>query len=235
LLLVRAADSEPDSSEESAPASLPTSPLVGRAAVLERLTTLLEAVTSGSRARAVVVSGEPGIGKSRLARALLQQAKAREGRVLTGRAFESESTHPYAVWLDAFRHPPTGWDRTASGELRELLSRVPSDDRTSREQLFGAVAGHFARAAPPAPFLLVVLDDVQWCDEGSTELLLAILQTCRASPALFLLSARSGELLDNPAIMRLLRVLRREFSLEELSLEPLSPEAVAELVSGPAP
>jgi DNA-binding SARP family transcriptional activator len=90
--------------------------LVGREHTIARFESMLD---NGARTgHALVMTGEPGVGKSRLVRAFRDVAQRKGGQVLTGRAFETESAHPYAIWLDAFRHLPR------AAELHSILVRT---------------------------------------------------------------------------------------------------------------
>jgi tetratricopeptide (TPR) repeat protein len=118
------------------------------------------------------------------------------------------------------------------GALATLLpelsdSPVPSADRA---RLFDAVVRLLSSLTRPGHPVVVVLDDVQWIDEASAALAHFV---ARASvPGLVLaLSARSGELDDNPAAVRLFRTLRREARLVDVPLGPLSFEDTARLVA----
>jgi hypothetical protein len=77
-------------------------PLVGRDAEMATLRRALEEVSRGY-GRVVLIGGEAGIGKTRLVEALVGEVLAAGGRVLTGRAHESEQVLPLGPWVDAFR------------------------------------------------------------------------------------------------------------------------------------
>lgn len=207
-------------------ASAVSVPLAGRRAELEALCAALDEVNAASRARALLVTGEPGIGKSRLVAELCSAARARGATVLEGRAHETDSTHPYAPWLTALSQLPL----VARGDGADL-----SAGSASREQLFGAVVDRVASCTRAAPPVVLVLEDVQWCDEASLSLFHHVLHANRCRPLLGVLTARSGELADNPAALKVLRALRREGQLAETALGPLNHAAIAELVSHVAP
>ncbi|MGH9457387.1 MAG: ATP-binding protein [Thermoanaerobaculia bacterium] len=98
----------------------------------------------------VLLTGEPGIGKSRL----LAEARARrDGTTLYGRAFAAEMIRPYGVWIDAVDDFPAAEDRA---------------------ELFDAVVERLADVA------LVAIDDLQWIDEASTALLHYVARKGRA-------------------------------------------------------
>jgi tetratricopeptide (TPR) repeat protein len=91
-----------------------------------------------------------------------------------------------------------------------------------------------SRAHSAAPVLLA-FDDVQWCDAASAELLHYVARMCRHRPLMIILAARAGELPDNEPMLRLLRGLRRDRSLEELDLRPLSRKETDDLIRNVAP
>jgi predicted ATPase len=143
----------------------------------------------------VLVTGEPGIGKSRLLDEVEHRAS---GPALHGRAFAAEMVRPYGVWIDALR--------TQGHELPQ---------ETDRTHLFDAVVARLGDAA------LVTLDDIQWMDEGSAALLHYVARSPRA-PRL-VCAARAGEIDDNPHVSRVVRELAREKRLARVPLGPLSP------------
>ncbi|MGD8395085.1 MAG: AAA family ATPase, partial [Candidatus Eiseniibacteriota bacterium] len=107
--------------------------------------------------------------------------------------------------------------------------------RHGRDRLFGAVSELVAARAHSAPPVVVVLDDVQWCDDASAELLHYVIRMSRHRSLLVALAARSGELGDNDSMRRVIRGLRRDRSLEELAIGPLTSDETASLLESIAP
>jgi DNA-binding SARP family transcriptional activator len=211
--------------------------LVGRevpwAWLLERLDQVARQV-----ARVVLVNGEPGVGKSRLLAELADEVVRRGGTVLEGCAYEAESGRPYGPWVDALRRvPAVSVGATLGAELAPLLPEFGRDAarEESRDRLFGAIVELVAARAHSAPPVLLVLDDVQWCDTASVELLHYVVRMSRHRPLLVALAARAGEVPDNEALQRLLRGLRHDQVLDEIDLGPLDLAAMALLVRGIAP
>jgi DNA-binding SARP family transcriptional activator len=187
-------------------------PFVGRQAELSQLEALLKGSQADGLPRVALVTGEPGAGKSRLAERLMARAVSAGFRVRSGRAYEAEGTRPYGPWVDAL-----------GAELQELLSAQQDRGAAgSREGLFAAVTERLAGRADPQAGVLLVLDDLQWLNRDSAELLHFMARTYRAGPLLILLLARGGELSDNEAGQRALRSLRKEVQVAQLELEPLS-------------
>jgi hypothetical protein len=208
-------------------------PFVGRHAERVQLDRLVSAAANGRTTPVVLVTGEPGIGKSHLLNHLVGRMTAIGGFCLKGRAFEAEAARPYGAWIDALRTIPA---ETVPEDVRRSLALLrpewgpPLAGLTDRARLFGAVLlllGHLSRQVP----LLVILDDLQWLDEASSALFhYAARKPNPSAPTLFACAARSGELMDNPAVSRMLRALGQDQRVLEISLAALSASETAELV-----
>ncbi|MFO7179890.1 MAG: AAA family ATPase [Pseudomonadota bacterium] len=217
--------------EPEPPSRIGLLPMAGRQAERARLAACLERVEAAHRAEVLLVLGEPGIGKTRLLEELRTLARAHGAVMLEGRSYEAELTRPYGPWIDALRRLPGHVLGDVLGaELSPLLPELGETARaTSRDRLFGAVSD-LVSARAHGSLVLVVLDDLQWCDPASAELLHYVARMNQHRRVLFALAARDGELADNPSIDRVLRALRRTQRLEELFLSPLDPAATAELL-----
>ncbi|HEU6443562.1 MAG TPA: BTAD domain-containing putative transcriptional regulator [Gaiellaceae bacterium] len=162
--------------------------LIGRERELAALLEGLEGALSG-RGRLLLIAGEPGIGKSRLADELAEHARRRRAVTLFGRAWEAGGAPAYWPWVQAIRSYVRGRDaetvrdQLGSGaadvaqmlpELRQLLPEVgapPSlDPEGARFRLFDATTSFLQRAAEGNPVLLV-LDDLHAVDTPSLLLL----------------------------------------------------------------
>lgn len=186
---------------------------VGREEERAALQRLVDAARTRTAECAAIVIGEPGIGKSRLLDELARMVAVAGGTVLRGRGFEAELVRPYGAWLDAFR---------SAGISDEALRNA--DDRA---HLFDAVLAVLRSRGAPA---LVLLDDLQWIDEASIALLHFAVRELHGSHVLFACAARSGELGDNAAALRLVRSLTRERRALRLDLGALDETALAELL-----
>jgi DNA-binding SARP family transcriptional activator len=222
---------------EAAPAPSPGAvpALVGRVRERERLASALEAARTG-RGQALLVTGEPGLGKSRLVEELRGLTRERAGTLLEGRAFEAEAGRPFGPWVDALRQAPAGAVAGAA-DLVALLPELARGDGAprSRERLFEAVLERLGERAAHAPPLVLALEDVHWLDAASAELLHYVARMSRHRPLLIALTARDGELSDNETVQRTLRGLRDMGLLEELGLGPLGAAETRELVRAVAP
>jgi len=206
---------------------------IGRVAERARLATTVEQVQRERRQRIVLLTGEPGIGKSQLLEELIGRVRTCGGTVLMGCAYEAESGRPYGPWVDALqRLPAASVGPTIGADLAPLFpGQSPAPEAAwSRDRLFGAVVELVAARAHSAAPVLLAFDDVQWCDEASTMLLHYVARMNRHRPVLIALAARAGELNDNVPLCRALRALRRDAELVEIPLGTLSREETVELV-----
>jgi DNA-binding SARP family transcriptional activator/tetratricopeptide (TPR) repeat protein len=200
-------------------------PLAGRNVELAAMTAFV-----AEPAGLLLLSGEPGIGKTRL----LEEAQARfPGVVVSGRAYEAERGRPYGPWVDALRlaalpRLTTELQAGLAPLLPELSDTHMTLDDTGR--LFDAVVNVLRHARP----VLVVLDDLHWLDERSIALLHFAVRTLRGRVA-FLASARALELGENRACGRMLESLRRAGAVHDLRVGPLGPAMIDEIVCRVAP
>ena len=229
-------------------------PFVGRAAELATLRDRLAAAGRGDGG-VVLVSGEPGIGKTRLLAEFADCAQDAGWRVLRGRAYETEGMPPYLPLVEALRAYlltcPSEGVRDALGrgaadvarlvpEVRDALPDLPAPVVTSPEgdryRLFEAVADFLLAIAraPGQAGLLLLLDDLHWAD-ASTLLLLEHLARRLADRRLLLVAAhRSTEADIGRPLAALLAALRRERLAGSLRLAPLAPPETAALVAAMA-
>jgi DNA-binding SARP family transcriptional activator len=207
-------------------------PLVGREHEREVLGDLVASVTSGRSSELVLLSGEPGIGKSRLLEDLAARVREARGLVLEARAFEAEAIRPYGIWMDILRDPRVapflGPHRADLAPLLPELGESPNDPET-KARLFDGVARLLRDLSATAPVVLVV-DDVHWLDEASSGLLHYVARVLQETRVGIACAARDGELSDNPAAFRFVRALRREGRLVTLPIEPLDARAIGQLL-----
>ena len=151
-----------------------------------------------SQGRLLMISGEPGVGKSRLARQAAAYAEQKGARALSGRCWEHGGAPPYWPWVQALRRliadaePATlsGWLGTDAAEIAQIAPQVrerfgglpepPSAElaqpEKARFRLFDSVASFVRRAAESQP-LLIILDDLHAADPTSLMLLVAVSPT----------------------------------------------------------
>lgn len=213
----------PPTAEPTAPPPL-LAPLIGRRRERRTLERLVAATRAKQRTEVLLLTGEPGIGKTRLLEELGTLVRAAGGRVLTGRVFEAETIRPYGAWVDALRSLsadtfPDSLRATLSPLLPELAAVSP--EVADRNRLFEAVVRLLAGLAPGATPIAVVLDDLQWMDEGSLALLHYVARRLMDQGVLFAAAARPVEMDDHPAALRLVRELRRGGRLCQIELASL--------------
>jgi DNA-binding SARP family transcriptional activator len=237
-LLIDARNELPDRKPATAPRVSPrraapvvapaTRLLVGRESETRRLQASFEEAIGLGRARLVLLQGEPGIGKSRLLQIGAELAHGAGAYLLEASAFESETIRPFALWIDALR-------RLGPEVATEVFGEGHRDDR---DQLFAGLTKLVERESGERPVVLV-FDDLQWCDESSAAALQYVAHMNRNRPLFGFLAAREDELNDNAAAQQALRGLRREGALEDLRLGPLSDDSIgaiiAEYASGSEP
>jgi predicted ATPase len=180
----------------------------------------------------LLLTGEPGLGKSRLLDELRQMARARAATLLEGYAFEAEAGRPFGPWIDALRQlPPNVVTSAVGADLAALLPELGREDGApqSRDRLFAAVLELLDERAAAAPPVVLAIEDVQWLDAASAELLHYVVRSSRHRPLLVALTARAGEVSDNEAVVRALRGLRAAGVLDEIALAPLDRDETREL------
>jgi DNA-binding SARP family transcriptional activator len=196
---------------------------IGRDDEVAMLHAELGQILTTRRARAMILYGKPGIGKSRLLAALDAPAREVNARTIAASAIESDTIRPFALWIDALRR--AGIDAT------EIFGGGEPD---SRDRLFERLSALVARESAERPVLLA-FDDLQWCDESSAAALHYVVRMNADRPVLTLLAGRDDEIRDNAAVQQMLRGLRHDAVLREFSLAPLANDAVRRLVAQYAP
>ncbi len=225
--------------------ALPAPGFVGRQKEMSQLTAALT-IVQGGVGRCILVSGEAGIGKSRLLAEVQTQAEQSGFKPLLGRCFEQDRTFPYAPLVDMLRtffaqDVASGQD-DGPGPLAPELARLlperspslatshaasPLDPELEKRRLFAALTNLFWQQAKGSPLLLIV-EDLHWSDEASLEFLLYLVRRMANIPVLLLLTCRTAE--PQPGLTDLLAGLDREPTAEEIKLNPLSRAEVAQLL-----
>ncbi|HEX6888260.1 MAG TPA: BTAD domain-containing putative transcriptional regulator [Candidatus Nanopelagicales bacterium] len=189
-------------------------PLFGRAEVLEVLGGVLREAAEHRHGRLVLVTGEPGIGKT----ALLREVHRRAGRAGLRRGRGTWDTEGVpALW---------GWTRA----VEEALGSAEALTVPGAEDVDAASAG-FRRAdallaaVREGPATLLVLDDVHWADADSLRLLRRLAAEARSVPLVLVVSLRSSEADHGPAVTATLAALARVDAVR-VELGGLDPDAV---------
>lgn len=220
-----------------------TPPLVGRAEEWARLLATWHTAARG-RAQMALIRGEAGIGKTRLAEELAEWCSRQGVAVARTRTYATEGGLAYAPvteWLrsDALR---PGFSRLEIPWLVEVARLLPDlavdrpdlprpepmTETWQRQRLFEGLTRALL-AVPQA--LLLVLDDLQWCDRDTLDWLYYLLRTRPEERLLVAGTLRTEEAADNPALPEMLPHLHRLERLIEIDLGPLSESETAALAA----
>ncbi|BCJ41823.1 helix-turn-helix transcriptional regulator [Actinoplanes ianthinogenes] len=188
-------------------------PLVGRTGTLADIQSCLRSVGPGGTA-AVFLTGESGVGKSRLLRETADALRSGEFAVLVGTCLDIGDASPLHPVLQALRRHDSA-PATTADDPGALLDRVSRDLR--------AIAGDRR--------LLLVLDDLQWADRSTRQLLLYLLAGLGDVRVSVLAAIRAEALHGTHPLRRVLAELRRLRSVRVVDLAPLNQEQTHELVS----
>jgi predicted ATPase/DNA-binding SARP family transcriptional activator len=242
----RSAPARPTTAESRPPSEL-VAPLLGRSAAFRHLVGSFQQTRQG-QPQAVLVVGEAGIGKTRLADEFVAWSRAQGAEALRGHAFEMGGRLPYQPLVEALRerleteNAPEDlledvWLAELSRLLPELRVRYPDlpapteDELTAKARLFEAVARLLDALAKRAPLVLLV-DDLQWADEASLDLLRYLGHSWKehSNRVLLLGTVRGEELELNPQLSAQLVNLGRDLPVTQVSLQPLSQVETLQLI-----
>ncbi len=213
--------------------------MIGRTAELAAFHWLIEQVKSG-RGQVALLSGEAGVGKSRLVAEVKTHAE-REGFLpLQGNCFQADRAFPYAPFLDLLHSYFFGvspltkhrdllpFAQKLSQVLPDVMPLLPEhpplvvssslDPQQAQRRLFALVLQFFTERARHQP-LLCILEDLHWSDEASLELLVYLARSSTRLPILFVLTYRSDE--ESAELRHCLAELDREHLAQDFSLQRL--------------
>jgi class 3 adenylate cyclase/tetratricopeptide (TPR) repeat protein len=221
--------------------SLPGSPLVGRSAELEQTQRTVEAVLVGT-SKLILLAGEPGAGKTRLAQEVTLQLRDRDFLIAAGRCYEPQATVPFYPFLDAL----TTAYGSAPASIRSQVPRtwpdlgrllpglgLPIPDFAGpqdQQRLFWAITGFLQAIAAERPVALL-LDDLHWADSASLELVQHIARHTAAERILLLGTYRDVEVGRQHPLESALRDLRREDLVESVEVRRLGHADTAALMA----
>jgi DNA-binding SARP family transcriptional activator len=209
---------------------VPDAPFVGRETERARLYEAWQAA-GAARGQTVVLTGEAGIGKSRLVAELAAAAAGDGGGVLAGRAYEAEQVLPFGPWVDAIRESgglAEAADRLPDGlkgELGRLFPHLgaagPAQGVEHVVRLFDAVTELLKAVAAARPTLLV-LEDLHWADDLSVRLLAFLARRIGDWPLIIVVTVRQEDLAGAPLLQQVLADLETERHMAPLPIRPLS-------------
>lgn len=192
-------------------------PLRGRSRELGQLLDALRSAGNG-RASLAVVSGEPGIGKSALLAAAVEQAERQGFMVASAAAHQNDNISPLASLAPALRAGP---DPLIGTEDFLELAALNAQPLWLAERVADLVGRRLADRRT-----LIVLDDAQWSDPLSAFVLRVSIARLSAANLLWLLAGRPGDLID-----QLIEAVRGQVPVHTLPLEPLTADAIQDLAA----
>lgn len=214
-------------------------PMVAREAELARILSVISTVMTGS-GRCLMLVGEPGIGKTRLAREALRGAAALGASTSTGRCFEQHTTVPFFPFAEAFAgllsRAPQDHMLDVSSRLPELAyilgegsTRDLPPGQATQLQVFRAAAAFLDEQAGIMPVVLL-LEDLHWADSTSLGLLLYLGRHLGNARILILGTYRDSVVGTNHPLEEVIRELVRERTVDEVPLRRLTPAGTRALI-----
>ncbi|HEV2754655.1 MAG TPA: AAA family ATPase [Actinomycetota bacterium] len=223
-------------------------PFVGRKKERAELRAWFDRLEDG-RGGLVVIGGEPGVGKTRLAEELIRDADAHGFRTVTGRCYEMESPSPYGPFVEVLEAASKEVDPVtfrmalgpSAGEIAKVLPQLRHgyDDippplelppEQERRYLFNSIRDFIRRASALKP-LVVLFDDVHWADDASLQLMEHIAPELPDMPVLVIATYRDVELDVYRPLAKTLEDLLRRRLVTRMSLTRLPEETVGAMLS----
>lgn len=219
--------------------------LVGRAGHLAILQQLVEGTKQGEGQHVALISGEAGVGKSRLVAETKTHAMTQGFLLLQGHCFPTDLTYPYAPLLDLLRsllasNPPAKLADAVETLARDIFPLLPElvSDQTpplsglepeqEKRRIFAVLANFFLHLSAQSPVLLLI-EDVHWSDDTSLDFLHYLARRCMSERLLLLVTYRHDEM--RPVLTNWLAQLNRERLAQEVALVPLSRSDIDTMLS----
>src|SRR6266496_1970876 len=218
--------------------------LIGRE---KQLTTLQQRIShaKGSKGGLALISGEAGIGKSRMVAEAKTYATTQGFLLLQGNCFPTDLTCPYAPLLDLLRslvasNPKASLTAAVETLARDIFPLLPElvPDQTippprlepeqEKHRLFAVLATFFLHLSTQSPVLLII-EDVHWSDDTSLDFLHYLVRRSASHPLLLLVTYRHDEM--QPELSNWLAQLDRERLAHEIRLVPLARNEVDTMLS----
>jgi DNA-binding SARP family transcriptional activator/tetratricopeptide (TPR) repeat protein len=218
-------------------------PLVARARELEQLLSIHDSI--GANGRLVVVEGEAGIGKSRLLDEFSMHVRRAGSNAITVRCYRGEETLPYGPIADALRTAAMGdqplavarpWLGEVTRLVPELLERdgslppaTPLASAEADRRFFEGVRQTLLGARSPGRPALIVIEDMQWSDTASQDVVAYLAHRLEGAPLQLALSWRTEAVGRDHPLRRLLYDPRGEARATHIVLDRLTSDQVIEL------
>jgi DNA-binding CsgD family transcriptional regulator len=211
--------------------------MVGRDGELRRLLALLDDA-DGGQAVAALVSGDAGVGKSRLVSEVTRLAEERGFTVLSGQCAELGDSVPYLPLADALRGAAQSTGVQDAMSSRPALGRLLPEggygqldneirSGLARQQMFGEVLGLLAELAAATPVLLV-LEDLHWADASTRDLVTFLSRMLHRERVALIGTYRTDDLHRRHPLRPVVAELLRLPGVIAVDLAPLAPSALAE-------
>ncbi|MDH4191778.1 MAG: AAA family ATPase, partial [Betaproteobacteria bacterium] len=235
------AASELETQSESDAAVRPASesaPFVGRGVEFGMLVALIARLTTGS-GQTVLIEGEPGIGKSRLMREVARYAQAQGLPTLATNCFEIDRAMPYQPVIDLITR---ALDRASSAALRNIapvslaelaalaptvaerfpgLPQLSRDFPEARQARLSRAVGQLLESTAEGRPLILLVDDIQWADDASAQLLHYLARHVAERPVLLIYAYRDENVASDEPLARWVESLRRETDARHVLLARL--------------
>jgi len=222
--------------------ALPARTLVKREGELQKILSAVDAVAGGS-GRLVLLAGEPGVGKTRLAQEVTLHVRNRRFLVAAGRCYEPRQVAAFYPFIEAlgmlYAAAPAHLRNEVPRRWAYLGRLLPNEDipvpasssgsQDEHERLFWAATGFLQAIASETPVALL-LDDVHWADTSSLELFQHLARQTRGNRVLLLGTYRDAEVGGKHPLEQALRDLTREQLLERVAVRRLDQEGTRALI-----
>ena len=237
----------PQTTPAAAPASTGRTALVGRESELAQARQLLDQTVAG-HGTVLLLGGEPGVGKTRLAEEVLAEGRQRGCLALIGRCYEMEGTPPFIPWVELVERSgsivPRAAFREALGdaapevaklvpELRQMFPDIPQPIELPPEQqqryLFSNFLSFVKRGTRVTPQVLL-LDDLHWADDSTLLLLLHVAQHTSEIPLLIVGTYRDVDLDVTRPFAKMLEAFTRQRLAHKVALRRLPETGVGEML-----
>lgn len=237
---IRGGSSSTDNSPGAEPAPTSDAPFVGRDRAWSQSRQAWRKAQSG-RAHLLLVTGEPGIGKSRLAMELGRSVRADGHAVASARSYQAAGGLPWGPVIDVLRSPAfenqieqldAVWKTELARLLPELANRVQTDTHNHsgavarRHRLFDAIGRAIISEDRPA---MITIDDLQWCDTESIELIGYLVRFATTAPLLVVGTVRWEEIPEGHPLHGLIAALEHDQAVTTIPLERLDKLSTAAL------